>query len=120
MAFIPYYPLASGMLTGKYRRGQELPAAGRLIEQLDDAAQAKIFSDRGFARIEALEAFAKERGHSLLELAVAWLLGYPNVATVIAGAARPGQAAANAAVAGWHLSPEDVAEATRVVIEAAP
>jgi aryl-alcohol dehydrogenase-like predicted oxidoreductase len=120
MAFIPYHPLASGMLTGKYRRGQELPAEGRLIEQLDDAAQAKIFSDRGFARIEALEAFAEAHGHTLLELAFAWLLGFPNVATVIAGAARPGQATANAAVIGWHLTPDEVADVTRIVVEAAP
>ena len=115
MAFIPYYPLASGMLTGKYRRGQPLPSSTRLTEQVPPEAQERIFSDRGFARLEALEAFAAARGHSLLELAFAWLLGYPRVATVIAGAAKPGQAAVNAGAADWQLSPDEVQEATRAV-----
>jgi aryl-alcohol dehydrogenase-like predicted oxidoreductase len=118
MAFIPYYPLASGMLTGKYRRGEPLPQGTRLNEQLDEKARARIFSDRGFARIEALHAFASERGHTLLELAFAWLLGYPSVATVIAGAARPGQAATNSSAANWQLTPEEVVEATRTIREA--
>jgi aryl-alcohol dehydrogenase-like predicted oxidoreductase len=119
MSFLPYYPLASGMLTGKYRRGADLPAGTRLSGQVDDDTRRRLFSPRTFARLEALETFAAERGHTLLELAFAWLLAQPTVASVIAGAAKPGQAAANAAAAGWDLSAEDAARATDVVAQAA-
>jgi aryl-alcohol dehydrogenase-like predicted oxidoreductase len=118
MAFIPYYPLASGMLTGKYRRG-DLPAGGtRLTDQLGDDARQRLFSNRTFDRLEALEAYAAARGRTLLELAFAWLLAQPTVATVIAGAAKPGQASANAAGGGWRLTDDEAAEVTRVVVEA--
>jgi len=119
LAFIPYYPLASGMLTGKYRRAEPPPAGTRLTEQLPPDARSRLFTPRTFARLEALEAFAAERGHTLLELAFAWLLGHPRVATVIAGAAKPGQVSANARGAGWHLTLDEVAEISRVVSEAA-
>lgn len=118
MAFIPYYPLASGMLTGKYRRGAPLPTGTRLTEQVGDEARQRLFSERTFARLDALDAFAQERGHTLLELAFAWLLAQPTVATVIAGAAKPGQAAANAAAAGWRLTPEEAALATDAMLAA--
>jgi aryl-alcohol dehydrogenase-like predicted oxidoreductase len=114
MAFLPFYPLASGMLTGKYRRAEPLPSGTRLTEQVPEEVQGRLFSERTFTRLEALEAFAAERGHTLLELAFGWLLGQPAVASVIAGAARPGQAAANAACR-WRLSPDEVAQATAVV-----
>ena len=119
VAFIPYYPLASGMLTGKYRRGEPIPDNTRLSEQVTEDARARLFSDRTFARLEALEAFAQARGHTLLELAFAWLLAQPSVATVIAGAAKPGQAAANAGAAGWHLTPDDAAAAVQAIVDAA-
>jgi aryl-alcohol dehydrogenase-like predicted oxidoreductase len=118
IAFIPYYPLASGMLTGKYRRGEEAPPGTRIREQLSDDERARILSDRTFARLDALTSFAEARGHTLLELAFGWLLGHPAVATVIAGAAKPGQVTANAQAAAWVLTPEEVAEATRVVQDA--
>ncbi len=118
VAFIPYYPLASGMLTGKYRRGQQLPEGTRLTAQVGDDARQRLFSDRTFARLEALEAFARDRGHTLLDLAFGWLLGQPTVATVIAGAAKPGQAAANAAAGGWRLTPAEVADATQTIARA--
>jgi aryl-alcohol dehydrogenase-like predicted oxidoreductase len=118
MAFIPYYPLASGMLTGKYRRG-DVPAGGtRLTDQLGDDVRQRLFSDRTFDRLEALEAYAAARGRTLLELAFAWLLAQPTVATVIAGAAKPGQASANATGGGWRLTDDEAAEVTRVVVEA--
>jgi aryl-alcohol dehydrogenase-like predicted oxidoreductase len=119
MAFIPYYPLASGMLTGKYRRGEPLPGDTRLSEQVTEDARARLLSDRTFARLEALEVFAQARGHTLLELAFAWLLAQPTVATVIAGAAKPGQAAANASAAGWQLTRDDAAAAVQVIVDAA-
>ena len=118
MAFIPYFPLASGMLTGKYRRGAVPLSGTRLSDNLDEAAKERLFSERTFARLEALEAFARHRGHTLLELAFAWLLAQPTVASVIAGAAKPGQAGSNAAAAGWSLSAEDAAIATSTVVNA--
>jgi aryl-alcohol dehydrogenase-like predicted oxidoreductase len=120
MAFVPYYPLASGMLTGKYRRGAPPPTGTRLTDQVDDATRGRVFSERAYARLEALERYSVERGHTLLELAFAWLLAQPTLATVIAGAARPGQAAANAAASGWRLTADEATEATRIVANAAP
>ena len=121
MGFLPYYPLASGMLTGKYRRGAELPSDTRLTDGLmvGREARERLFSEKTFARLEALEAFAAARGHSLLELAFAWLLAQPAVASVIAGAARPGQASGNARAGDWQLSLEEATQATRALVEAA-
>jgi aryl-alcohol dehydrogenase-like predicted oxidoreductase len=117
--FIPYYPLASGVLTGKYGRGRPLPTNTRLVDQLDEATRDKVLSDRTFARLEALEDYARERGHTVLELAFAWLLAFPAVATVIAGIARPGQAATNANAAGWRLERADADEIIGLVSSAA-
>jgi aryl-alcohol dehydrogenase-like predicted oxidoreductase len=121
LSFIPYYPLASGMLTGKYRRGAALPSGTRLTDGLMVGPQARdrLFSDKTFARLEALERFASDHGHSLLELAFAWLLAQPAVASVIAGAAKPGQVSVNAAAAGWRLTPEEAERATQAVLAAA-
>ena len=121
MAFIPYFPLASGILTGKYRRGDELPTDTRLTDgrMVDDEARKRLFSDKTFARLEALERFAGDRGRSLLELAIGWLLAQPNVATVIAGASRPGQAKSNVEASSWRLSPDEVGEATQALLAAA-
>ena len=115
LAFIPYYPLASGMLTGKYHRGDRPTAGTRLTDQLDEDARARLFSDRSFDRLEALEGYAATRGHSLLELALAWLLGFPRVATVIAGAAKAGQVSTNAAASGWRLTDDEHREVVEVV-----
>jgi aryl-alcohol dehydrogenase-like predicted oxidoreductase len=114
-AFVPYYPLASGVLTGKYRRGEASPPGARLTEQVDDAVRAKLLSDRTFDRVEALEGWAAARDRTVLELAFAWLLGLPQVATVIAGASKPGQPAANAAAGDWVLTPDEVDEVTALV-----
>lgn len=107
LGVVPYFPLASGLLTGKYRRGEPFPEGTRLARQERFAAAA---TDENFDRIEAYEAFAETRGHTLTELAIAWLLAQPTVASVIAGATRPEQVAANAAAAGWHITPEEAAE----------
>jgi aryl-alcohol dehydrogenase-like predicted oxidoreductase len=118
LAFIPYYPLASGMLTGKYRR-DSIPTGGtRLTDQIDQAARDRIFSDRAFTRLEALEGWAHDHGHTVLELAFAWLLAQPTVATVIAGAAKPGQPTSNAAAAGWTLTAAQAQEVTDLVANA--
>ena len=99
VSYVPYFPLASGLLTGKHRRGAI--AAGSRLEgrELDDGE---------FDRVEALERFAEERGHTLLELAMAWLIDRPSVASVIAGATTPEQVRANVAAAGWELSADDI------------
>jgi aryl-alcohol dehydrogenase-like predicted oxidoreductase len=94
------------MLTGKYRRGEEFPPDTRLakVPHLRGVA-----SEENFDYTEKLAAFAAERGHSLVELAVAWLLAQDGVASVIAGATSPKQVKANVAGAGWRLSAEDLA-----------
>ena len=109
LALLPYFPLASGMLTGKYTRGKEVPVGSRLASM--SASRADRFANaRNFDRVERLEAFAKERGHTILELAISWLVAQPVVASVIAGATSPEQVLANAAAAKWELLPEDLAE----------
>jgi aryl-alcohol dehydrogenase-like predicted oxidoreductase len=76
-------------------------------------AQAAL-SDKNFDKVEALESWAGERGHTLLELAFAWLLGHPVVSSVIAGATRPAQVEANAGTAAWKLTPQEVEEVTKL------
>ena len=108
LGVLPFFPLASGLLTGKYHRG-EAPAEGtRLAAWGPRGAQA--LNDRNFDKLEALSGWASERGKSMLELAFAWLLGHPVVSSVIAGATRPEQVNANAATAGWKLTPAEVEE----------
>jgi aryl-alcohol dehydrogenase-like predicted oxidoreductase len=106
LAFIPYFPLANGLLTGKYRRGEPVPA--------DSRAQAgfgpKVFTDKNLLIAESLGQFAAKRGKSLLELAISWLACQPAVVSVIAGAKSPEQVRANAAAGGWRLGPEELRE----------
>jgi aryl-alcohol dehydrogenase-like predicted oxidoreductase len=108
VAFVPYFPLASGLLTGKYRRGEPPPAETRL------SARPEALSDEALARVDALEAFARERGRSVLELAIAALASRPGVVSVIAGATRPDQVRANAAAADWTLDADDLDALERV------
>ena len=102
IGFVPYFPLASGLLTGKFRRGEPPPPNTRL------ANHPERLSDAAFDRIEALEALARERGHSLLELAIAGLASQPGVASVIAGAMSSEQVAANAAAGEWELGADEL------------
>ena len=104
IAFLPYFPLASGLLTGKYRRGQALPEGSRAR----DGWGPKVFTDENLALVESLSEFAAGRGHTMLELAVSWLAAQPAVASVIAGAKSPQQVKANASAAGWRLNAEDL------------
>jgi aryl-alcohol dehydrogenase-like predicted oxidoreductase len=106
LGIVPYFPLASGLLTGKYKRGEKWPAGSRF-----DAMSffAGVATDDNFDRVESLTRFAEDRGHPLLELAVAWLAAQDGVASVITGATSAGQVRANAAAAAWTLSPEDLA-----------
>ena len=107
MSFMPYFPLASGLLTGKYRRGEPAPPGSRLA---GPGGWDEFLTDRRFELVERLAAIAKERGHTLLELALSWLASQPEVATVIAGATSAEQVRANAAaVEAWRLSDQDFA-----------
>jgi aryl-alcohol dehydrogenase-like predicted oxidoreductase len=105
LAFIPYFPLASGLLTGKYRAGQSVPEGTRIAELPDDR-RAQVLSDETLGTVEELTTIATGAGHSLLDLAFAWLLHTPTVASVIAGATKPEQVAANVAAATWELPPD--------------
>jgi aryl-alcohol dehydrogenase-like predicted oxidoreductase len=99
LGFIPYFPLANGLLTGKYRRGRPAPEGTRL--------HGREISPEQYDQIEALEAFARERGLTLLEVAIGGLAAQPPVASVIAGATNPEQVRANAAAA-WEPTPDDL------------
>jgi aryl-alcohol dehydrogenase-like predicted oxidoreductase len=112
LGMLPFFPLASGLLTGKYRRG-EAPPEGTRLAAWGARGQAAL-NDRNFDRMEALSAYAEARGHDLLELAFAWLLGHGVVSSVIAGATRPEQVKANAAAAAWRMTPEEVAEVSEL------
>lgn len=106
---LPYFPLASGMLTGKYRRGEGGPSDGRLM--LWGERAKSILTDANFDLIEKLEAFATSRSHTLLDLAFGWLASQPHVGSVIAGATKPEQVDANVKAGGWELSAEELGEA---------
>ena len=107
LAFVPYYPFASGLLTGKYRRGQPAPAGTRLAT--NPGWNERFLTDPNAARAESLAAFAESRGHTVLELAFSWLLRHRQVASVIAGATSPEQVRANVAAPSWKLTAEDLA-----------
>ena len=106
LAFIPYFPLASGLLSGKYRRGRPAPKGSRLASGWHD----ELFNDRNIDIVESLIAFAEARGRTLLELAVSWLASHEVVASVIAGATSPAQVKANAAAAGWRFTAQEMTE----------
>ena len=108
MGLLPYFPLASGLLTGKYRRNAPLPEGARLTKFAGSAERFLI--DRNWAISEKLTDFAEARGHTILELAFSWLLAQAPVSSVIAGATRPEQIAQNVAAGGWALTAEELAE----------
>jgi len=108
LGFLPFFPLASGLLTGKYRRGAPMPAGTRLAGKSGFAN--RFLNERNLALADALADFAARRGHSLLELAFSWLLSHRQVCSVIAGAMSAEQVGANVAAAGWRLTPDELAE----------
>ena len=112
LAFLPYFPLASGLLTGKYERGAPPPAGTRLSHAW---AANRFLTDDRLDRVDALRRFAGARGRSILELAVSWLLRHRVVASVIAGATSPEQVRANVAAAMWRLTDAELAEIDRIV-----
>jgi aryl-alcohol dehydrogenase-like predicted oxidoreductase len=112
VGILPYFPLAGGFLTGKYRRGQPPPPGTR--GERSPYVQ-RYLTESNFAVLEKLEAFAQARGHTVAELAIAWLLAQPQVSSVIAGVTRPDQLAANAKAAGWPLAAEEAAEVRQLL-----
>jgi aryl-alcohol dehydrogenase-like predicted oxidoreductase len=114
MRVLPYFPLASGLLTGKYQRDAPLPPGSRLSRLSGHAAD--FLTERNWRMVGALAALAAQRGRSLLDLAVSWLLRDGVVASVIAGATSPAQVEENIRAAGWVLSPDDLAEIDRITL----
>lgn len=112
MSLLPFFPLASGLLTGKYKRNAPMPQDARLTntQRLAD----RYVTDANWPIVEKLQAFAEQRGHTLLELAFSWLAARPAVASVIAGATKPEQIDANIKAVDWALTAEEIAEIDRI------
>jgi aryl-alcohol dehydrogenase-like predicted oxidoreductase len=109
VAFLPYFPLASGLLTGKYRRGEPPPTGARLADPSARFA-TRFMNDEKLALADRLAAFAASRGHTLLELALSWLVARPGVTSVIPGATTAEQVRANVDAVRWRLSKTDLGE----------
>ena len=114
VGIIPYFPLASGFLTGKYRPGSAAPEGTRLAGQMGE----RTLTEDNFESLERLETFASENGHTLLELAFSWLLAKPQVATVIAGATSPEQVTSNIEATSWILTPEEMEQVDQITHKA--
>ena len=114
VGLLPFFPLASGLLTSKYQRQAQPPADTRFGG--NKAMAEKTLTDRNWDIVEKLQAFSAQRGHSLLELAFSWLLARPGVSSVIAGATRPEQLELNVKATGWPLSREDLVEIDRLTL----
>lgn len=112
LGLLPYFPLASGLLTGKYQRNATMPTGARLTEtqRLAD----RFATERNWSIVEQLADFCAARGHSLLELAFSWLAARPTVASVIAGATKPEQVEQNVGAVGWVLTPDELAMIDRI------
>ncbi|MGC1340998.1 MAG: aldo/keto reductase [Candidatus Binataceae bacterium] len=112
VGILPYFPLASGFLTGKYRRGQEPPKDTRLGAM--GARAGQMLSDANFAVLEKLEAHARGAGHSMVDLATSWLVAQPEVSSVISGATKPEQVSENIKACGWKMTPDDLAAIDKI------
>jgi len=106
LGIVPYFPLASGLLTGKYRLGEPYPDGSRLA--VAGEWFQHLTTEENFERVERYRRFAQEQGHTLLELAIAWLLAHDGVSSVIGGATSPDQIRANAAAGTWSLSSDEL------------
>jgi aryl-alcohol dehydrogenase-like predicted oxidoreductase len=112
MGLLPYFPLASGLLTGKYKKGDEAPKNTRfgLMKTLGD----RYMTDENWPIVGALSSFCEARGHTLLDLAFSWLVSHPYLSSVIAGATRPEQIEQNVKAAGWTLTKDEIGEVDRI------
>ena len=111
LGVLPYFPLASGLLTGKYSRDR-MPQGSRLSGS--SPFTGRFLTDSNWKKVESLEHFCAERRHTILELAFSWLAAQPPVSSIIAGATRPEQVEQNIAAAGWALKPEELVEVDRI------
>lgn len=107
MAFLPFFPLNAGLLTGKYRKGQPVPQNTRVAK---NERYGRLLTEESLDKIETLVEYAGTRGHTILELAFSWLLAHHPVASVIAGASSEAQVRANAGAANWRLGPAELRE----------
>jgi len=116
LGLLPYFPLASGLLSGKYKRSKPMPESARLTytQRLAD----RFLTDANWQMVERLDDFCAKRGRSLLELAFSWLTARPAVRSVIAGATRPEQVEQNVKATDWVLTPDDMAEIDRLTKKA--
>lgn len=114
LGILPYFPLASGLLTGKYASTGDAPAGTRFATT--PRLRDRYATDRNVGIVEKLKAFADERGHTMLELAFSWLASRPQVSSVIAGATRPEQIEQNAKAIAWKMTPDDLAEIDRITL----
>jgi aryl-alcohol dehydrogenase-like predicted oxidoreductase len=113
---LPYYPLASGFLSGKYQPGAPAPSGTRLAG--GGRMADRTLTEGNFATLQKLQQFAETRGHTVLDLAFAWLAAQPTVASIIAGATKPEQVEANVAAAAWQLSADEAAEVSEIAVPA--
>lgn len=111
LMFLPFFPLESGLLTGKFRLGQPVPEGTRLT------GNETALSEQRLALVEKLIEYAEARGHTILELATSWLLMKPVTASVIAGATKPAQVQANVKAAGWKMTEAELAEIEAIVMQ---
>ncbi len=116
IGLLPYFPLANGLLTGKYKRNAAMPAGARMTKATDRAQQ--VLTEDNWRILESLTDFAAARGHTILELAFSWLAAKAPVASVIAGATSAEQVEANAKAASWALTPDEVAEIDKIATKA--
>lgn len=116
VGLLPYFPLAYGLLSGKYSRGEAAPEGSRLAR----SSQSERFTNADFDRVEALESYAAQRGLGILDVAIGGLAAKPAVASVIAGASRPEQVSANVRAGRWAPTPDDLAELDEVNTRPAP
>ena len=112
LGLVPYFPLASGVLTGKYRKGAALPEGSRLA--IAKGSYDRYATPENLDKMERLRAFAEGRGHTLLDLAMSWLARRPHVASIIAGASWPEQLEANVRATGWALGDAEMAEVEKI------
>jgi aryl-alcohol dehydrogenase-like predicted oxidoreductase len=111
LGILPYFPLAAGFLTGKYRQGEPPPEGARLAGQGGN----RWLTDKNFEMLTKLSTFADEHNRSMVELAISWLASQPSVSSVIAGATRPEQVEENASAADWKLTAEEMAEIDEIM-----
>lgn len=114
IGYLPYFPLASGLLTGKYRKDAALPEGTRIS---NNPNPSRWLNEANWEQVEALTIFVEKRGHHLLELAFSWLLARPVVASVIAGAMSPEQINGNVGATSWKLSTEELAEIDAILAQ---